>query len=107
MDLSEEDQRVAVSAASAMSLKRSISSLDLADNIKRAKKAEYMKKYKARPEVKAKQAEHMKKHKARPEVKAKKAQYNARLKTKKDARAPHARRSVQHTLDFFFGTATR
>ena len=60
MDLSEEDQRVAVSAASAMSLKRPISSLDLADKIKRAQRAEYMKQYNARPEVKAKKAEYKK-----------------------------------------------
>ena len=37
MDLSEEDQRVAVSAASAMSLKRSISSLDLAADARAAR----------------------------------------------------------------------
>ena len=37
MDWSEEDQKVAVSAASAMSLKRSISSLDLAADARAAR----------------------------------------------------------------------
>ena len=37
MDWSEEDQKVAVSAASAMSLKRSISSLDLAPDARAAR----------------------------------------------------------------------
>ena len=39
MDWSEEDQKVAVSAASAMSLKRSISSLDLAADARAARRA--------------------------------------------------------------------
>ena len=39
------------------------------------RKAEYMKQYNARPEVKAKMAEYMKQYNARPEVKAKMARY--------------------------------